>query len=389
MSTGALLVEGWRHIPHSYAIVNQFQCMELATRSGLRFAHRDVPHPDIWKPQTGMFDPDMETAINALRPPEPEERFDALLRMGFPCDYRPSEARRTLVFGTAEWRKLSRLNIVGQGDVRQAVSESDALFVTPSRWSRDGFIESGVPDSRVFHVPHGVHPSLHHPLPDDERARLRQRLGWSSFVFLTVGSMTHNKGLDLTLQAFATLLERQPDAVLFVKGLDSLYGSRDKLLTNIRGLTDAQKERIRPRLRYEGRSLSFRTMALLYQAADAYVSPYRGEGFNMPVLEAASCGAPVICTAGGATDDFTTPDFALRIDSRIVPFTPYPQAPDVTGWALEPNSDHLLSLMTQVIETPDFYRQARQAGPAFVTNGFTWRHSIDRLLEIAFGTGQR
>lgn len=384
MVAGALLVEGWRHIPHSYAIVNQFQCLELATRSDVKLAHRDLPHPDIWKKQTGLFDPDMEAAINTLRQPEPEERFDAVLRMGFPYDYRLSEAPRTLVFGTAEWRKLSRLNIVGQRDVRLAVSGSDALLITPSHWSRDGFLESGVPESRVFCVPHGVHPSLHHPLSDDERAQLRQRLGWDGFVFLTIGSMTHNKGLDLTLRAFAILLERQPDAVMFIKGLDALYGSRDKLLANMRGLTDAQKERIRPRLRYEGRSLSFRTMALLYQAADAYVSPYRGEGFNMPVLEAVACGLPVICTAGGATDDFTTPNFALRIDSRIEPFTPYPQAPDVTGWALQPDADHLLSLMTQVVETPEFCRQARQAGPAFVANGFTWRHVIDRLLEIAF-----
>ncbi|RJF76850.1 glycosyltransferase [Azospirillum cavernae] len=384
MTTRALLVEGWRHIPHSYAIVNQFQCLELATRSDLRLAHRDIPHPDVWKRQTGLFDPVMEEAIDALRPPEPEERFDAVLRMGFPYDYRPSEARRTLVFGTAEWRKLSRLNIVGQGDVRLAASRSDAIMITPSQWSRTGCIESGFPESRVFCVPHGVHPSLHHPLSEEERIRLRQRLGWDGFVFLTIGSMTHNKGLDLTLRAFATLLESHPDALLFIKGLDSLYGSRDKLLANIRGLTHEQKERIRPRVRYEGRSLSFRTMALLYQAADAYVSPYRGEGFNMPVLEAVACGLPVICTAGGATDDFTTSDFALRIDSRIEPITPYPQVPDIKGWALQPDPDHLFNLMTHAVETPDFCRQARHLGPAFVANGFTWRHVIDQLLNIAF-----
>lgn len=384
MTAGALLVEGWRHIPHSYAIVNQFQCMELATRPDLRLAHQDVPHPDVWKRQTGLFDPAMEAAIDALRQPGLEERFDAVLRMGFPYDFRPSEARRTLVFGTSEWKKLSRLNMVGQEEVHLAISRSDAVMITPSEWSRVGCVESGIPESRVFCVPHGVHPSLHHPLPEEERVRLRQRLGWDGFVFLTIGSMTHNKGLDLTLRAFATLLERHPDALLFIKGLDSLYGSRDKLLSNIKGLTNEQKERIRPRLRYEGRSLSFRTMAILYQAADAYVSPYRGEGFNMPVLEAAACGLPVICTAGGATDDFTTTDFALRIDSRIESFTPYPQVPDITGWALRPDPDHLLSLMTHAIETPDFCQQARRSGPMFVANGFTWSHAVDRLLEIAF-----
>nr|WP_281418488.1 glycosyltransferase [Azospirillum soli] len=257
-------------------------------------------------------------------------------------------------------------------------------MVTPSQWSRDGYIESGVPEDRVFCVPHGVHPSLHHPLSAEERAELRRRFGWDGFVFLAVGGMTANKGLDLTLKAFATVLERHPDALLFVKGLDTMYGSQDKLLASIRGLTDQERERVRPRLRYTGKSLPFRLMARLYQAADAYVSPYRGEGFNMPVLEAVACGLPVICTAGGSTDDFTTPDFALRIESRIEPFVPYPQVPDIKGWALRPDPDHLLALMTQVIERSEFREQARRAGPAFVANGFTWRHAVDRLLDVAF-----
>jgi glycosyltransferase involved in cell wall biosynthesis len=55
-------------------------------------------------------------------------------------------------------------------------------------------------------------------------------------------------------------------------------------------LSDAEKRTIEPRLHYHGNTLSFGDMALMYQMADAYVSPYFSEGFNMPVLEAAACG---------------------------------------------------------------------------------------------------
>lgn len=382
---GSLLVEGWRFIPHSYAIVNQFQSLEIAGRPNLRFAHRDVPYIDRWKPVKGLFAPSQEQAIRAFPEPDPEESFDAVLRVAFPYDYRPSGARRTLVFGTAEWRGVSRLNVAGGLPLRSALERSDALVVTPSRWSRDGFIASGAPPERVVVVPHGADPHLYRPVSEERRAVLRQKLGLNGFTFLTIGSMTANKGIGLLLKAFAALLERYPDATLLAKGLDDFYGARDKMLIGARELTDRERERIQPRFFYIGNPLSFQGMAELYQAADAYVSPYSCEGFNMPVLEAAACGLPVICTRGGPTDDFTTPDFALRIDSTMESIVPYPRFPDIVGHALRPDFEHMVALMAQAMDEPDIVARARRAGPAFISAGFTWRHAVDRMLDAAFG----
>jgi glycosyltransferase involved in cell wall biosynthesis len=82
-------------------------------------------------------------------------------------------------------------------------------------------------------------------------------------------------------------------------------------------------------------------IASMMQAADAYVSPYTAEGFNLPVLEAAACGLPVICTRGGSTDDFVSDDFALRIKSTLV-------QPRPGVMALEPDRWDLLSLIAKV-----------------------------------------
>ena len=43
-------------------------------------------------------------------------------------------------------------------------------------------------------------------------------------------------------------------------------------------------------------SLDQAQLRALYGMADAYVSPYRAEGFNLPVLEAMACGLPVVAT---------------------------------------------------------------------------------------------
>jgi glycosyltransferase involved in cell wall biosynthesis len=57
-------------------------------------------------------------------------------------------------------------------------------------------------------------------------------------------------------------------------------------------------------------------MRQLYAAADLYASPYRAEGFNLPVIEAVACGCPVLVTRGGATDDFFEPFMGLQIRSE-------------------------------------------------------------------------
>ena len=150
-------------------------------------------------------------------------------------------------------------------------------------------------------------------------------------------------------------------------------------------LDDAERARVLRRLIYTGGQLSFARIAEFYQAADAYVSPYLAEGFNLPVLEAAACGLPVICTEGGPTDDFTRSDFALQIESKFMAVA----SDGETLFILAPEWEHLTDLMRRAIEQPGIAAKARVAGPGFVAPNFTWRRVVDRLLEVMGGDGKR
>jgi glycosyltransferase involved in cell wall biosynthesis len=66
-------------------------------------------------------------------------------------------------------------------------------------------------------------------------------------------------------------------------------------------------------------SLSSKELADLMAAADVYLSAYKAEGFNLPVLESMAVGTPVIVTKGGPTDDFTTEAFAKYAAGEVVP----------------------------------------------------------------------
>jgi glycosyltransferase involved in cell wall biosynthesis len=346
--------------------------------------HFDVPYFDQrWQSVRGLLNPQAEAAIAGIPSPSPGQKFDAVLRIAYPYNLSPSVASDNVVtFGTAEMGCVP-LDYTRSGQpLRSEMAVNPNLrIVTPSNWSRRGFISSGAPAERVFLVPHGVDPAIFHPMDPAQRAALRQQLGWNGFVFLSVGAMTQNKGLVPLLRTFAAIASQYPQAMLVMKGMDALYASGQLLLANARELTEEERQIIQPRLHYRGETLSFQHVAVMYQLADAYVSPYSAEGFNMPVLEAAACGCPIICTAGGSTDDFTREDFALRIDSRIR----IGQVSDVEGRLLDPQPDSLMRCMVQVMQDSLFRARAQDAGPAFVQARFTWERVVDQLVRVLFG----
>ena len=387
MTPGALakkriLVEGWRTLPHSYAIVNSFHCLEMLRRDDVELFHRDVGYVDSkWQPVRGLFSAEQEAAIASIPGMPPGDKPDAIFRIAFPYNLAPAAIENVWTFGTAELGCVPDHFIAGNKKVTAALAENPHVrIITPSNWSRAGFVQSGADPNRVFVIPLGIDPELYHPIAAEEREALRKQSNWDGFVFLSVGAMTLNKGLLPLFQSFAAVANRHPEVQLVMKGLDALYPSKESLLRQATGLTGAERTLVESRLHYKGETLSFADIAKMYQIADAYVSPYLAEGFNMPVLEAAASGLPVICTAGGATDDFTHPDFALSIPSTPKAVT----VNDEQGKVLVPDTAELIKHMFAVIEQPEIRARAREAGPAFVRNSYTWRHVVDKLLGVMF-----
>jgi len=376
-----LIVEGWRFLPHSYSIVNQFQCLEFLKRSKeVNLFHKDLAYfRDDWKPIKGLLNAEDEIKLEQLRKPLENQKSDVTLRMGYPFDLKPGNSEKTFVFGTAEWRMVFPFMLAGNSPVEETLKNLAAVIVTPSQWSKQGFIDSGAPPERVVVIPHGIDTNIYHPLSSEERQSKRQEFRWDEdFVFLNIGAMTNNKGIYFLLKAFAVVVEQYPQAHLVLKGLESLYASEEFLKKHFNELTHSEVENILPRLTYIRESLSFSQMAGLYQAADVYVSPYMAEGFNMPVLEAVACGLPVICTKGGSTDDFTNSNFALQIISKLEYRKVYADYEDC--FILRPNLDHLIELMKQSIEDEYWRKQAQVKGFEFVQKGFTYEKIIDRFV---------
>lgn len=378
-----LIVEGWRFIPHSYSIFNQFQCLEFLKRTTeVNLFHRDMPYFGYdGEPITGLFKPEDEVKLQHLMTPLKNQKSDVTLRINYPYNLEPANSEQTFVFATSELGVIFPDMLWNNSPLQLGHRNSNVVIVAPSEWSKKGFIYSGADPERVIVIPLGVDPKIFYPLPSQERHSLRQELGWDGFIFLSIGSITYYKGIYSLLKAFAVIVEQYPQARLVLKGLDSLYLSEDLLNELLNDLTFSEIENILPRLSYIGENLSFPEMAQLYQAADVYVSPYMAEGFNIPVLEAVACGLPVICTKGGPTDDFTNSNFALHIESQLN-MGKHLSPDHQECFILIPDLDHLIELMKQSIEDEDFRKNAHETGVEFILKGFTYKHVIDRFLEI-------
>lgn len=367
-----LLVEGWRGINHSYALVNQYQLLELLKRPDVTLFHRDLPFPtDRWNvTENGAGFSAEDTARIAAIPP-PDGPVDATLRITFPHHAYRGEGR-TFCFATCEFDRLDPHNLY-----RGPLGEPDAatVFVTPSEYSRRGLLNSGLDKVRV--VPHGVDPARFYPVTAQERAQARAQLGLAEedFVVLNIsGAMSMNKGVDTLVLAFGKLHHRRPQARLLLKDQSGLYNWRaDAMVSWIREQVGAKLDPALGAIRTFSDNFRLAQLRLLYGAADVYASPYRGEGFNLPVLEAAACGLPVIVTAGGASDDYAQDSFALKVPAQMR------QKQGMTY--LEPDQNSVAQAMLLLMDK-QAHAIDRAKAVAWVGENFSWKNAVDRLLAV-------
>jgi hypothetical protein len=170
-----------------------------------------------------------------------------------------------------------------------------------------------MPPGIVEVVPNGV--DLERYTPDGPRRELPQ----AGCTFLFVGGSIWRKGIDLLIEAWAEAFGPSDDVQLVVKDFGTTTHYRSQHCgDDISSL--AEKGETAP-IVYLDEDLSPDQIAELYRAADVMVTPYRGEGFCMPALEAMACGLPVIHNGHGPTAEFVPEDggWALAAERAAIP----------------------------------------------------------------------
>ncbi len=174
----------------------------------------------------------------------------------------------------------------------------------------------------AHYVPHGVNTAVFRPR---DRAAARRALGWPTDRFI-VGQVAMNQGMPSRkcfsehIEAFATLKARHPDALLYLHTiLDSRAGGVD-IPAICAGFNLVLGRDVLSTGTYSylmGQPLDW--LAHAYSAFDVLLSASSGEGFGLPILEAQSCGTPVIVGGWSAMQELCFSGWMVdRSDSHPV-----------------------------------------------------------------------
>ena len=372
-----ILIEGWRGINHSYALVNQWQIKELIKLSNLSF--KDVPYfNENWsskKNDSGLKD-EIKNIVNGIQPPLKNIKYDITYRISAPFNFDTRFKSKVLfVFGTTEYRDIHKNNYIN-GEPDQLSKEENFFIHTPSNWSKKGFLEFGFREDQIVVVPHGVDLDTFNLITFEEKKNIRNKykIKDDDFILTNISAMFTNKGVESLIAAYGILKKKNKNLKLILKDQSDLYNIRaNAIIKRVFDSSFNQKYNIFNDEMYNdiiiiSKNLSFNELREIYSITDCYVSPYTAEGFNLTPLEAAACGTQIVVTNKGSTDDYFDECMGLKIESEEKKIN--------NRYFLNPKIDSLIEILSSTINKPDEKKLIRSK---FVRENFSWEKVVKKL----------
>lgn len=174
--------------------------------------------------------------------------------------------------------------------------ESGAIPIAMSEFGVEQLKNVGL-DS--LYCPHAVDTTVFSSYPKDE---VRKQVGIPKDAFL-IGMVAANKGrpsrkgFQQALEAFHHFHNKHSEAILYLHTVanPAIAGGEDILsMARMLGIEDSVVTAPTYRMMFD--PFPPESLAQVYSAMDVLLNPSHGEGFGIPVLEAASCGVPAIVT---------------------------------------------------------------------------------------------
>jgi len=244
---------------------------------------------------------------------------------------------------------------------------------TASEWGRAVFVESGV-KKPVRVVPEGFDPSLFRPT---DKARGENE----RFRFFVVGKFEERKNYRGLLRAYADEFRSWEKVELLV------HCGGDNSITRAKDLIRTMHFKCEtPPIRFSQPVASRTAMAALFQSADAFVLPTRGEGFAVHRLEAMDSGPPVTTAGLDSLMEYAVKDTAMLLNYELVPaedpgIRKFDEFFKWGRWA-EPDVNQLRRSMRFLYESREEGKRMGERASRHILKNWTWSHALRKMRKI-------
>ena len=230
------------------------------------------------------------------------------------------------------------------------VKRLDAIITISEQSKADLLLHLRAKPEAITVIPPAASP-MYRPLESREIEMRLLRLGISFPYILYVGSIEARKNLARLLEAYAQVRSWSKKWKLVIVGAPKWkYSSVFSTLEQLQLTSDVHFTGYVPE----------EDLPVLYNGASLFVFPSLYEGFGLPVLEAMSCGTPVIASNCASL-------------------------PEVAGQAallIDPMDIHTISgAIQQVLGEPDLARSMRQKG-IVQAQQFSWDQTARRTIAV-------
>lgn len=191
----------------------------------------------------------------------------------------------------------------------KSIAASPECFLPISSFCENFLIKAGVKKSQIFRQYLGYSPEI-----NSQYKKQPNQNQYLTFLIIINSFDLKRNGFDIFVEIVTGLsaLEKQ---TTFFKIKDYGMGVEN-------GMTETllkQLQQANVRFSYEHSFVPKQALLDLYKEADAFIAPFRGEGFGMKILDAMAMGLPVLAPNYGGITDYAQYGMLIKLPFKKAP----------------------------------------------------------------------
>lgn len=255
----------------------------------------------------------------------------------------------------------------------------DEVWV-PSEHNKKAYINAGVSRNKITVIPHGVDVSRYNP----EIKPLEYNRG--QFNFGSVFDWTERKNPVALIRAYYNAFTSGEDVTLTIRTFwrFPIEKTKEHINEEVRKIKAGFTGRSAfPKILFWFDTMDDSVMPNFFRSFDCFVSPTRGEGFGLPMLEAMACGVPTIGPSWGGNTEFMNEKNSFLVGGTIVPIDNHaflrlqPQYSNQRWFDI--NEGELSSMMRWVYDNKEKAKEVGEYAAKFVKEKFTWDNTAGKI----------